>query len=350
MAGTESKSPAPAVTDGRFQTELAQTELAQVELAWMDGEFIPRQSLSLPVGDAGFVLGATVTEQLRTFHGRLFLPDDHRHRLRDSLAAVGIDSAQPLGDAFAAADRVAAHNYSVGSQPTTDPVGDLGVVIFVTPGDQPAQHGGRSGRPRTVIHSFPLAFPLWAAAYAQGVALRSVSVRQVPDACWPGHAKVRSRLHYFLADREAHAAEPGARAVVCHLDGRVSETSTANIAIVRDGGILTPPPTDALPGVSLRFVRSLAESLGIAWQERSLTTADLADADEILLTSTPSCLLPATLFDGLPVGDGHPGPLQRRLLAAWSERVGLDIAAQALACVHGTGHTGAAPPRHEARS
>ena len=335
MAGTESKSPtpnsstlnSPAVASGPGQVAMnefnaSKAELAQVELAWMDGEFLPRQSLGLPVGDAGFVLGATVTEQLRTFHGRLFLPDDHQHRLRDSLAAVGIDPGRPLDDVFAAAAGVAAHNTSLGSQPTSDSVGiqpttgDVGVVIFVTPGDQPAQHGGKAGHPRTVIHSSPLAFPLWAAAYEQGVALRSVSVRQVPDACWPVHAKVRSRLHYFLADREAHAAEPGARAVVCHLDGRVSETSTANIAIVRDGRILAPPPTDALPGVSLRFVRHLAESLGITWEERSLTTADLAGATEILLTSTPSCLLPATRFDGRPVGDGRPGPLQQRLLAA----------------------------------
>ncbi|MFM7292433.1 MAG: aminotransferase class IV, partial [Planctomycetia bacterium] len=206
---------------------------------------------------------------------------------------------------------------------------DLGLVIFVTPGDQPSQHGGRGGRPRTVIHTFPLAFSLWAKAYETGVSLRSVSVRQVPDACWPVHAKVRSRLHYFLADREAHAAEPGAKAVVCHLDGRVSETSTANIAIVSAGTIVAPAAADALAGVSLRYTQLLAESLGLSWQTRSLTEADLAAADEILLSSTPNCLLPATRFDGRGIGTGLPGPVFRRLLAAWNDRVGLDIAAQA---------------------
>jgi branched-subunit amino acid aminotransferase/4-amino-4-deoxychorismate lyase len=156
-----------------------------------------------------------------------------------------------------------------------------------------------------------------------------VSVRQVPDACWPVQAKVRSRLHYYLADREAHAAEPGSRAVVCHLDGRVSETSTANIAVVRHGTILTPPPSDALTGVSLRCAETLAATLGIAWQARSLTDADLTGADEILLTSTPNCILPATRFNGRAVGTGRPGPIYQSLLAAWSSLVGLDIAAQA---------------------
>jgi branched-subunit amino acid aminotransferase/4-amino-4-deoxychorismate lyase len=221
---------------------------------------------------------------------------------------------------------LAACNHAVG--PVDD---DLGLVIFVTPGDQPSQHRGMRGTPRTVIHTFPLAFRLWADAYDRGVPLRSVSVRQVPDACWPVQAKVRSRLHYFLADREAHAAEPGARAVVCHLDGRVSETSTANIAIVRDGTILAPPAADALAGVSLRCAESLAESLGLAWATRSLTEQDLADADEILLTSTPNCILPATRFNGRGIGTGRPGRIYQSLLAAWSRLAGLDIAAQARA-------------------
>ena len=296
------------------------------EIAWVDGSFLPRQSLFLPVGDAGFVLGATVTEQLRTFRGRLFVANAHQERLHESLQIVGIDSGRPLAEVFAAAAELAARNHAVG--PADD---DLGLVIFVTPGDQPSQHRGMRGTPRTVIHTFPLAFRLWADAYEHGVPLRSVSVRQVPDACWPVQAKVRSRLHYFLADREAHAAEPGARAVVCHLDGRVSETSTANIAIVRDGTILAPPAADALAGVSLRCAESLAESLGLSWTTRSLTEQDLADADEILLTSTPNCILPATRFNGRAIGTGRPGEIYQSLLAAWSVLAGLDIAAQARA-------------------
>ena len=294
------------------------------EVAWVDGSVVPRHSLSLPVGDAGFVLGATVTEQLRTFRGRLFMADAHRQRLHESLRIVGIEPGLPLAEVFAAAADVAARNHA--ASPVDD---DLGLVIFVTPGDQPSQHAGVAGSPRTVIHTFPLAFRLWADAYEHGMPLRSVSVRQVPDACWPVQAKVRSRLHYFLADREAHAAEPGAKAVICHLDGRVSETSTANIVIVRRGTILAPPPADALAGVSLRCAESLAASLGLPWRTCSLAEADLATADEILLTSTPNCILPATRFNGRPIGDGRPGPVYRRLLAAWSERVELDIAAQA---------------------
>lgn len=300
------------------------------EVAWLDGRVMARDAFALPAGDAGFVLGATVTEQLRTFRGRLFLPQPHAERLHNSLRLVGLAPRIAIDDLLAAADGVARHNHAVlAAMATGGPPSDLGLVIFVTAGDLAAQHGGRSGSPRAGIHSFPLAFGLWASAYQEGLALRSVAVTQVPEGCWPLAAKVRSRLHYFLADREAAAAEPGARAILAHADGRISETSTANVAVVRAGRIVVPPATDALPGVSLAFARGLAERLAIPWQERSLREADLATADEILLTSTPSCLLPATRFDGRPVGSGTPGPVFHRLLAAWSEAAGIDIAGQA---------------------
>jgi len=306
---------------------------------WSDGQLVPEDGFGMPVGDSGFVLGATVTEQLRTVRGRLFLPDEHLARLAESLAILGIDPGLQLAALGAAAAEVAERNHALlaASRPDATLPPDLGVVIFVTPGDLPAQHGGRGGSPRVVVHAFPLAFAAWAAAYDGAVSLRTVSVRQVPEACWPIRAKVRSRLHYFLADREAQAAEPGARAVLAHADGRISETSTANVAVVTGGAVTSPPPADALAGVSLGHARRLAARLGIAWREYSLTAADLAAADEILLTSTPSCILPATRFDGRPVGAGRPGPAFRGILDAWNAAVGLDIRGQAVAC---------SPPRH----
>ncbi|MFM8498334.1 MAG: aminotransferase class IV [Planctomycetia bacterium] len=297
---------------------------ASAEIAWLNGAVIPRGDLSIPVGDSGFVLGATVTEQLRTFAGQLFLPERHAARFRDSLRIARIDLPWGIDPVFAAAADVATHNHALGPAG-----GDLGMVIFATPGDLPAQHAGRRSQPRVAIHTFPLAFPLWARAYDEGVALRSVPITQVSATSWPLALKCRSRMHYHLADQAAADSEPGARAILCHADGRVSETSTANVAIVRRGVILTPPATDSLAGISLGYAHELSAALGIGWREQSLTLDDLAAADEVLLTSTPNCLLPATRLDGRPVGDGRPGDVYSRLLAAWSERVGLDIAEQA---------------------
>ncbi|MCX7391241.1 MAG: aminotransferase class IV [Planctomycetia bacterium] len=297
-----------------------------IESAWLSGQLIPRTELTLSVGDMGFVLGTAVTEQLRTFGGRLFLSDAHRNRLRRSLEICGIDPGIPLVTVFLAAAEVAHHNHALLSNMR----GDLGVIVFVTPGDHPSQHGGNGSPPRVAIHTFPLAFQAWKHLYRAGVKLRSVSIQQVPSTSWPIELKCRSRMHYFLADREASQLEPGARAIICHSDGRVSETSTANLLIVRGSRLLTPSPQDALPGVSLEFVRLLAQEHSMPLESRSLSIEDVADADEVLLLSTPSCLLPVVSLNGRPIGAGHPGPMCEKLISLWSNSVGLDIVMQAM--------------------
>ena len=293
-------------------------------IAWSDGRIVPAETLAIPVGDAGFVLGATVTEQLRTFRGRVFLAAEHACRMAGSLAVAGIDLPMPLDEVFEAAAEVAARNHA-----SLDPGDDLGVCVFATPGDLPAQHGGFAGPPRVMVHSFPLAFRLWARGYSEGIPLVGVAVRQVPDDCWPLAVKCRSRMHYHLADREAAARVAGGRPLLCHTDGHVSETSTANVVAVIGGRLVTPPPSDSLSGVSLGHVRRLAADAGLSWEERRLSLDECQAADELLLSSTPSCLLPATSLDGRPVGRGRPGAVFDRLLDAWSRGVGLDIRRQA---------------------
>jgi branched-chain amino acid aminotransferase len=311
------------------------------DLGWLDGRFLPRSRLALSPIDGGFVLGAAVAEQLRTFRGELFLPEEHAERLAEGLSIVGIESPWPIADLFAAAAELARHNWCLGPEST-----DLGVSVVVTPGDLASQSVGRPatlafpGRARAMIHSFPLAFASWAQDYDRGVRLVTVSVRQVPQACWPSRLKCRSRMHYHLAEREAHGISPGSRPLVCHDDGRISETPTANVVAVADGRLVSPPETDALPGVSLGFLRRLAEAEGLPWLERPLSIRDCLAADELLLTSTPSCLLPAVSLDGAAIGAGVPGPMFHRLLTGWSRSCGMDIRRQAWEASDGSGNAG----------
>lgn len=113
-------------------------------------------------------------------------------------------------------------------------------------------------------------------------------------------------------------------------DGFITESSTANILIYRKNeGLISPPKENILHGISLAVVFELAEKLGIPCLQRNLTPNDLTTADEIILTSTPLCLLPVTQFNGQQIGDGRPGSISLQLLSAWSDLVELDIVAQA---------------------
>ena len=118
--------------------------------------------------------------------------------------------------------------------------------------------------------------------------------------------------------------------------GLLQEVATGELEAV-DGYIVacfgdrlvSTPRTSVLPGISLQVVAELAGRLGLKFEEQPLTPAELAKADEVMLGSTPNCLLPITRLNRHPIGNGHPGPTYQRLLATWNEFVGLDIAAQA---------------------
>lgn len=294
-------------------------------LAFLNGRYLPAGQLAIAPTDAGFVLGATVAEQLRTFGGRLFRLSEHLDRLEQSLGILGVDCGLKRSELAEVAQRLVAHNHA-----QLAPGDDLGLSIFVTPGTYAAYAEGAIEGPSLGLHTYRLPFRLWAEKYETGQALATTSIQQVPPECWPAKLKCRSRMHYFLADRQAAAQYPAARALLLSAEGHVTETSTANVlAFYRGEGLLSPPPETILPGISLAVVAELAAGLGIPLVYRHFGLDELAAADEVLLASTPFCLLPVSRLNGRPIGSGRPGEVFRQLLAAWSRLVGVDIAAQA---------------------
>ena len=293
--------------------------------AFVNGRFVRATEVAVPVYDAGFLQGTTVAEQLRTFGGRLFELEPHLERLFRSLSIIGVDPGIAADQLAEAAERVALYNHGL-----LEPGDDLGVTVFATPGPYaaiapPGDHGAM-----VCIHTFPLAFRLWASKYEAGEALATTDVAQVSARSWPPELKCRSRMHYFLADRQARARSEGARALMLDSDGYVTEATTANVLVYFEGeGLVTPPRAKVLPGISLAVLARLADEQSIPLKERDLAPAELLQADEVLLTSTSPCILPVVRFNNQPVGSGTPGPVQRRLLTAWSQLVEIDIPQQA---------------------
>ncbi len=287
-----------------------------------NGRWIAGSELAIGVDDVGFLLGATVTERLRTFRGRVFRLDEHLRRLRHSLEIVGLPA-----DAIAAEIARAVPEFVERNGPQIQPDDDWSILAFATPGVS----GG--GRPTVCVHGYPLQFQLWAPLYEKGLPVIVSDVRQIPPRCLPPELKCRSRMHFYLADRAAAAVQPGARAILLDDDGFVAEATSANVLVYRDGeGLVSPPPEHILFGVSLGVVQELAAALGIPFVKRPLAVEEFRSAEEAMLTSTSICLLPIAQCDGRPIGSGQPGPIYRRLLAAWSDLVGVDIADQARRC------------------
>jgi len=271
-------------------------------------------------------MGISVIERLRTFNGKLFRSEQHLGRLRRSMEILGWDAAalcQEVETAFAGLMERNAPLIAHGD--------DWSISVFVTPGNSAS-----AIKPTVCVHGSPLPFQNWAKQFETGINAVVVNTRQISGNCWPAELKCRSRMHYYLADREAETQQPGARALLLDQDGFVGEGSTANVvAYFADRGLVTPRRSKVLPGVSLPGVSQevlyeLADSLGVEHCEADLLPAELTAADEIFFTSTSICLLPVVRLDCHLVGAGKPGAMFGRLIEAWSEWVGVDIAQQAM--------------------
>ncbi|MEX2317755.1 MAG: aminotransferase class IV [Pirellulales bacterium] len=287
--------------------------------AYRNGDWIASRELSVAVDDVGFLLGATVTERFRTFRGEVFRLDEHLGRMRHSLEIVGLDAGRIVAEFSKVVPEFVIRNR--GHVADDD---DWSIIAFATPGVLGAD------RPTVCVHGYPLPFDRWAAQYEAGLSVVVSDVRQVPASCWPPELKCRSRMHFYLADRRASEAQPGAQAILLDQDGYVGEATTANIVVYRAGeGLLSPPAEHVLFGVSLGVVRELAAQLSVPFVVRRFTVDELRTADEAMIASTSICVLPVVACDRRPIGSGQPGPTYRRLLAAWGDLVGLDVAEQA---------------------
>lgn len=299
-------------------------------LVYLNGRMVPASQARLAIYDAGIVLGATVTEQTRTFHKHSWRLDEHLDRLFRSLRYTRMNIGLSKEQLTDISNELVEHNARL-----LDDVEELGLIHFVTAGEYSTYAGRfRTGEtpvpptPTVCVHTFPLPFELWAKKMRIGSHVVTPSIRQVPPQCYDPQMKCRSRMHYYLADQEARLVDPEASALLLDLDGNVTETSAANFLIVECGSLISPTPANALPGISRAMVMELAGKLGIPFIERDFQVFNAINADEAFTTSTPYCLMPVTKINGLPIGSGEPGPLTRRLLAAWSAAVGLDIEKQ----------------------
>jgi branched-chain amino acid aminotransferase len=293
-------------------------------LVYLNGQLLPASAARLPIYDLAIVQGATVSEMTRTFRQQLFRLDDHIERLFSSLAYVGFDLAVTRQELAAVSHELVEHNAAGAGRGA-----ELALVHFVSAAEHAmyAGHEVRSG-PTVCAHTFPLRFSTWAKKFREGVRVITPAIRQLPPECVDPHIKHRSRLHYYLAERQARDADAEAVALLLDTNGHITETNGANFLMVEHGRLVSPRFEKTLAGISRKVVLELAERLALGVVERDLTVADVLVANEAFLTGTPYCMLPIATINGQPIGAGGRGPLFERLISAWSQDVGLDIAAQ----------------------
>jgi len=305
-------------------------------VVYLNGEFIPAHEAKLNIYDLGLVLGATFTEMTRTFGHQLFRAEEHVDRLYRSLKYGGLTVPQTPAEMLEHTRELARINCGA-----LEAGQDLGVVHFVTPGENRLYAGSAGGSarltPTVCIHSFPLIFSTWRNLYTDGAHVITPSTRHIPPQCIDPKTKNRSRMHWFLAGQETRIADPAAIPLLLDLDGNITECAGSNFLILKGETIYSPTSRNILQGVSMQTVRELAVGMKLNWVEKDVQPYDVVNADEAWLTTTPYCIAPCTRINGVAIGDGTPGPVFRDLLWTWGKLVGMDIEGQLMGEVQGEG-------------
>ena len=158
------------------------------------------------------------------------------------------------------------------------------------------------------------AFPLGDYVPTDGLRVSVSAWQRVNDNAVPARAKITgSYVNACLAVEDAHAAGYN-EALLLTADGHVAEASSANLFLVRDGVLATPPLTDdVLPGITRQAVITLALDAGYPIEERKIDRTELYLADELFLTGTGAQIAPVASIDGRPIDDGATFPISADL-------------------------------------
>ncbi|HTJ23675.1 MAG TPA: aminotransferase class IV [Gemmatimonadaceae bacterium] len=286
-------------------------------LAYLNGQFVPRATASIPVEDRGFIFGDGVYEVWRVVAGRLFENERHLARLESGLRELRIPAPEIVDrDAIeSVARRLLADSGLIHGEAT--------FYVEITRGVAPRTHQfPPAGTPPTVFAMANRFTP------PDAVRARGASCITTPDIRWARcDIKTIQLLPNILAKQAA--AERDAIDALMIRDGVVTESSHANIMAVIDGVVRTHP-TDhrILAGVTRAVVLEIASELGIPVREEPFAEADIARADELFLVGTTTDVMPIVRVNDVVIAGGTPGVIAKRLHAELRARLDAKPAAE----------------------
>ena len=270
---------------------------------YLNGTLTPLSEAKIPVLDRGFIFGDGIYEVIPVYGHTLFRPAQHLARLFRGLAAVGIANPYDERQWLNLIEEV------VRLQPAADQL----AYIQVTRGVARRTHAfpDTEPTPTVFIMSNPLS-PLAEEARSKGVACVTME-----DKRWLRcEIKSISLLGNVLAAQ--HAAAQDAHETIQFRDGFLTEGSASNVWIVKDGTLIGPPRDNLiLEGIRYGLMKELCAAEAITFQARRIARAEVFSADEVLLSSASKEIVAVSAIDGLAIANGQPGPIYKKLYAAY---------------------------------
>jgi branched-chain amino acid aminotransferase len=285
---------------------------------WMDGTFVDWENATTHVLSHTLHYGTGAFEGVRAYKTpngvAVFRLREHMDRLLRSCKILMIDvpfTLHQLCDAVVETVRVNELSEGCYIRPLVYlGYGEMGVNPLLAPTN-------------VIIAAWPWGAYLGDAAAENGARMKISSwSRHHPNSMPTASKTVGGYVNSSLAKVEAVKAGYD-EAIMLGPDGRISECTGENLFIVRDGLLISPPPSEAgaLRGITQSSVVKIASDLGYAVSFEAMRRDDLYLADEAFLTGTAAEVVPIGSVDDRVVGDGKPGPITKQIQTTYFQAV-----------------------------
>ncbi len=274
---------------------------------YIGGKLYDKEDAKISVYDHGLLYGDGIFEGIRSYNGKVFRLNEHLDRLWNSAKAIWLQIPMTKEEmAKAIEDTLAVNGIRDGyiRVVVTRGVGTLGL------------DPNRCDNPQVIIIADKISlYP--EELYQKGLEIITVSVMRNHPAALSPRIKSLNYLNNILAKIEGIQAGC-IEALLLNHKGEIAECTGDNIFLVRQGVLMTPPiDAGILEGVTRDTVIGLAKQAGIEVREIPLTKHDVYIADECFLTGSAAEVVPVVTVDSRTIGDGVPGPMTQKLMAAF---------------------------------
>lgn len=277
---------------------------------YLDGQFTTLREARVSVLDRGFIFGDGVYEVVPVYGGRPFRFNEHMARLDRSLGEMRIRNPKTPAEWRGIVAQLAAQY----AQHVGEPLEQTTLLVYLqlTRGVAMRDHAMVPGLEPTVFGMVNRMSPFSAEVRSRGVACVTHE-----DFRWKkGHIKSVSLAAAVMARQVS--VEQDAVETVMFRDGFLSEASSSNVWVAKDGKVFGSPRDNlVLEGIRYGLIEELCREAGVPFELRRLSRDEVFGADELMLSSATKEILPVTTLDGRPIANGRPGPIYDKLYAGY---------------------------------
>ena len=275
-------------------------------IVYLNGDYLPEADAKVSVFDRGFLFADAVYEVTSVLGGKLIAFDGHAVRLQRSVDELGMSYKVDMDELLEI------HRELV----TRNDLEEGMIYLQLTrgnPGDRDFAYPPEDTKPTLVL------FTQTANLLNNPKIHTGMKVITVEDQRWARRdIKTTQLLFPSMAKMMAKAA--GVDDAWMFEDGAVTEGSSNNAYIVKDGKIITRHlGNEILHGITRAAVLKFAASAQMEVEERAFTVEEARDADEAFITSASTFVMPVVEVDGEALGDGKPGAVALRLREIYLE-------------------------------